>query len=100
VMGVPFIRFNDFVGRIGYLKELEEVYQLGFGFKTNETEQMYRTVEELLNMKNRKQLFSERWSKMLSEKIDYAAFLTWFVESYPNSAETMRKNPDYQYNFR
>ena len=31
VLGVPFVRFNDFVGRIGYLRELEDVYQLGFG---------------------------------------------------------------------
>ena len=23
VLGVPFVRFNDFVGRIGYLRELE-----------------------------------------------------------------------------
>ena len=31
VLGVPFVRFNDFVGRIGYLRELEDVYRLGFG---------------------------------------------------------------------
>lgn len=31
VLGVPFVRFNDFVGRIGYLRELEDVYQLGYG---------------------------------------------------------------------
>ena len=31
VLGVPFVRFNDFVGRIGYLRELEDVYQLGSG---------------------------------------------------------------------
>ena len=31
VIGVPFVRFNDFVGRIGYLRELEDTYHLGFG---------------------------------------------------------------------
>ena len=31
VLGVPFVRFNDFVGRIGSLRELEDVYRLGFG---------------------------------------------------------------------
>ena len=31
VLGVPFVRFNDFVGRIGYLRELEDIYHLGFG---------------------------------------------------------------------
>ena len=31
VLGVPFVRFNDFVGRIGYLRELEDTYELGYG---------------------------------------------------------------------
>lgn len=31
VLGVPFVRFNDFVGRIGSLRELEDVYELGYG---------------------------------------------------------------------
>ena len=31
VLGVPFVRFNDFVGRIGYLRELEDKYELGYG---------------------------------------------------------------------
>ena len=33
VLGVPFIRFNDFVGKIGYLRDLEDNYKLGFGIK-------------------------------------------------------------------
>lgn len=31
VLGVPFVRFNDFVGSIGYLRELEDKYELGYG---------------------------------------------------------------------
>lgn len=100
VLGVPFIRFNDFVGRIGYLRELEEVYELGYGVKTNEVDRLYKVVSDLINMKNRKEIFSERRQKMLSEKIDYAQFLTWFIENYPESVRIMKENPDYQYNFR
>ena len=100
VLGVPFVRFNDFVGRIGYLRELEEVYNLGFGIKTNEVEKLYSVVNELITMSNRKEIFQQRRQKMLSEKIDYAKFLTWFVATYPQSEQIMRKNPDYQYNFR
>lgn len=101
VLGVPFVRFNDFVGRIGYLKELENKYQLGYGIKTNEVESLYKVVSELLNMKeDRKSIFQQRRQKMLSEKIDYAKFLTWFVVNYPQSKIIMKQNPDYQYNFR
>ncbi len=103
VLGVPFVRFNDFVGRIGYLRELEEVYHLGFGIKASEQgaeEKMYATVRELLAMPNREEVWQARRQKMLSEKIDYAQFLTWFIENYPESRKVMKENPDYQFRFR
>lgn len=100
VLGVPFVRFNDFVGRIGYLRELEDVYQLGFGIKTNEVDRLYQVVESLVAMPNRKEVYQQRRQKMLSEKIDYAQFLTWFIENYPESKRIMKENPDYQYKFR
>ena len=100
VLGVPFVRFNDFVGRIGYLRELEDVYQLGYGIKTNELPKLYSVVESLISMPNRNEIYAQRRAKMLSEKIDYAQFLTWFIENYPNSAKIMRENPEYQQRFR
>lgn len=100
VLGIPFIRFNDFVGRISYLDEFENKYQLGYGFKTNNIDKFFKKVEELLEMTNRKEIFQERRKKMLSEKIDYAAFLTWFIENYPESVKIMKENSDYQYNFK
>jgi predicted glycosyltransferase len=100
VLGVPFVRFNDFVGRIGYLRELEDVYKLGYGIKTNEVEKLYKTVSDLIKMQDRAEVFAQRRQKMLSEKIDYAQFLTWFIENYPQSAQIMRENPDYQYKFK
>lgn len=100
VLGTPFIRFNDFVGRIGYLTELEDKYELGFGIKPSEVDKLYSKLDELLSMTSLKDVFSSRRNKMLSEKIDYAQFLTWFIENYPNSKQIMKDNPDYQYNFR
>ena len=103
VLGVPFVRFNDFVGRIGYLNELEDVYHLGYGIKASESgsaEKMYNTVEKILTMPNRKQEWLSLSQKMLSEKIDYAQFLTWFIENYPDSERIMKENPDYQWRFK
>ena len=82
VLGVPFIRFNDFVGRIGYLDELENYYNLGFGIKPDDEEKLYETVSELLSMPDRKGIFQERRMRMLSEKINFADFLTDFIENY------------------
>ena len=97
VLGIPFIRFNDFVGRISYLDELENKYQLGFGIKTNEVQQLYAKVRELINLPDCAQVFQIRRQKMLAEKIDYAAFLTWFIEDYPSSVSIMKQNPNYQF---
>jgi len=100
VLGVPFVRFNDFVGRIGYLEELENHYNLGFGIRTKDVEKLYSVVNELVTMRNRKEIFQKRRQTMLNEKIDYAKFLTWFIENYPASKKIMLQNSDFQYNFR
>ena len=40
VLGTPSIRFNDFVGKLGYLEELELEYGLTFGIKTSDPEKL------------------------------------------------------------
>lgn len=100
VLGVPFVRFNDFVGRLAYLNELENKYHLGFGHKTNDPEGMYKSIKTLIEIPNRREIFTQRRRVMLDEKIDYAKFQTWFIENYPESAKIMKKTPDYQYRFR
>ena len=111
VLGVPFVRFNDFVGRIGYLRELEDTYELGYGIhasvlpadspirrndgspQPSGVEELYKRVETLVSMPSaeRKATFAARREKMLSDKIDCAKFLTWFIENYPASAEETKK---------
>ncbi len=111
VLGVPFVRFNDFVGRIGYLRELEDVYKLGYGIhatplaadspirrndgsaQPSGVEALYERVEQLVVMlaEERRTTFLARREKMLSEKIDCAKFLTWFIENYPKSVEETKK---------
>ena len=93
---MPFVRFNDFVGRIGYLRELEETYHLGFGIKASaegSVDTLCKRVEEIVQMKpaERKQVYQSRRTTMLSDKIDCAKFLTWFIENYPWSVEDTRK---------
>lgn len=100
VLGTPFVRFNDFVGRLAYLNELENDYHLGFGHKTNDVEGLFASIQKWLDTPDRKAICAERCQKMLSEKIDYAKFLTWFIENYPESAKIMKQNPDYQLKFK
>ena len=122
VLGTPFVRFNDFVGRIGYLRELEDTYELGYGIhasvlpadspicradgtaQPSGVEQLYATVKRLVAMPevvdSRKSnaespsVFASRREKMLRDKIDYAKFLTWFIENYPASAKDTKDNQE------
>ena len=110
VLGVPFVRFNDFVGRIGYLRELEDKYELGYGIhasvlpadspirrndgspQPSGVEELYKRVEALVSMPSdqRRKVWAARRNQMLSDKIDCAKFLTWFIENYPASAQETR----------
>ena len=106
VLGVPFVRFNDFVGRIGYLRELEDKYELGYGIKASapgSVDQLCSRVEELVSMPSaeRKATFAARRQQMLEDKIDCAKFLTWFIENYPTSAsEVKNATPDFWTQFK
>ena len=121
VLGVPFVRFNDFVGRIGYLRELEDKYELGYGIhasvlpadspirrtdgsvQPSGVEELYKRVEELVAMPSdqRRKLWAERQTQMLSDKVDCAQFLTWFIENYPSSAQEVKNaTPDFWSKFK
>ena len=100
VLGTPSIRFNDFVGKIGYLEELEKKYDLTIGIKTNEKEKLLNTIKKIINTENIKDNWAIKRDKMLAEKIDAAKFFTWFVENYPQSAKIMKENPEYQNKFK
>jgi predicted glycosyltransferase len=100
VLGTPFIRINDFVGRLGYLDELENKYKLGYGIKPDKIGHLIPLVESLLSNKNLKNEWKKKQNEMLKDKIDVTNFLMWFVENYPESINIMKANPDYQYNFK
>lgn len=100
MLGTPSIRFNSFAGKIGVLEELEHVYHLTYGINAAEPEKLYEKINELLAIDNLEEEFQARRQKMLKDKIDLTAFFAWFVENYPESKTIMKKNPDYQYNFK
>jgi len=99
VLGTPFIRFNDFVGRISYLDELENKYSLGVGIRPKNDNLLFTTLQEFINTPNLEQVYLERRKQMLSDKIDLSRFIIWLINNYPKSIEIHQANPDYQYNF-
>lgn len=103
VLGTPSIRCNTFVGRIHYLEEEEHRYGLTYGFRPEASEAMFSRVEELLAMGTAelKKEWEKRRAVLLGEKIDYTAFLVWFVENYPQSVEeTKNANEEFWKRFK
>lgn len=83
VLGTPALRFNDFVGRLGYLEELEHVYGLTYGIRTHEPEKLFERIDALLAMPDLKRVWQGRRDDMLSQTVDVAAFFCAFFESFP-----------------
>lgn len=100
MLGTPSLRFNDFAGKIGVLEELEHRYGLTCGIPSSQPQQLYDKVNELLSMSNLREVFQKRRQKMLKEKIDVTAFITWFIDNYPESCKIMKGNPSYQLRFK
>ena len=100
VLGTPAIYLDD-VGR-GYTDEQEKKFGLVFNYTASvaDQEKSIQKGIEILKRPDLKNCWRKKSEKMIADKIDVTAFLVWFVENYPESAEVMKKNPRYQYQFR
>lgn len=94
VLGTPSVRFNDFVGKLGYLEELEHTYGLTYGIPTNQPQQLIAKIKELAATPDLKKQWSEKRASMLAKTMNPTAFFTWFLEHYPESASEIAKQPD------
>ena len=100
MLGVPNIRYNSFVGKIGVLNELESIYQLSIGLSSESPQTLISTIVSLLSQKNLKEVYAERRKKMLEDKIDVTAFWHWFLTNFPDSKRIFKENPDIQNKFK
>ncbi len=67
VLGTPSIRFNDFVGKLGYLEELERRFGLTRGISTDQPERLLSTIDELLSTDDLKESWEKKRQIMLAE---------------------------------
>jgi len=99
-LGTPAIRSNTFVGPndMSNFIELEQKYGLIFNYK--EPKEVIEKALELIQQPSLKREWARKREKMLKDKIDVTAFMTWFIENYPESFKVMKENPDYQRRFK
>ena len=98
-LGTPAI-YLDNEGR-GYTDDLEKRYNLVFNYKES-LEDQERSIEKGIQILQAS--YTEEWKirkqALLGDSIDVNAFMTWFIEQYPESHNIMLQNPGYQDRFK
>lgn len=82
VLGTPSIRYNDFVGQLGYLEELESSYNLTLGVRTGDTKRLLQVVQAIASNPEARTSWRLRADAMINEKIDVAEWLAGFIEGF------------------
>ena len=95
VLGTPSIYVNSIEACNNSDQE-----KYGLVYNYNGEGSIIERVKQILNIPNLKGEWQRRRMRMLEDKINVTAFMVWFVENYPESVEIMKKNPEYQYNFK
>ena len=92
VLGTPAIYVNT--QRLGYLDEEEERYGLVFNFSDPKTaqEQAIKKAIELLDDKELKNKWKKKRERLLKEKIDVTAWMTDFIEKFPENFRNQKEN--------
>ncbi|MEI6105082.1 MAG: DUF354 domain-containing protein [Methanothrix sp.] len=99
-LGTPAVRCNSFVGQndMSNFIELEKIYGLIFNY--NLPENAIEKSIELIQQQDLKEKWINKKEKLYKEKINVTAFLTWFIENYPESLRMTKENPSFQERFR
>lgn len=91
VLGTPAIYINP--QEAGTISEQAE-YSLIFQFKNYQSS--IEKINEIISMRNSREIFHARRNALIKDKIDLTGFLMWFVANWPESFKIMKSNPDYQ----
>ncbi|HRH65903.1 MAG TPA: DUF354 domain-containing protein [Bacteroidia bacterium] len=91
VLGTPALRYNDWVGKLGYLEDLEHKYALTVGVPAGEEELLMTALESLLSIPDLPEEFQRRRKIMLNEKADFSKCISWILECDPLDIESIRK---------
>ena len=82
VLGTPAIRFNDFVGELSYLEELEHRYGLTRGFRTHNLERFLQQISHWIDKSDLQEELKTGRDKLIKDCGDVAytwvdQFLQW-----------------------
>lgn len=88
LLGTPNIRFNNFVGKLSVLNDLEQKYNITSGILPSDTVGLFKKIDQILNDPQAKDNYKLLKNKMISGKINVTDFFIWLIENYPSSIES------------
>jgi predicted glycosyltransferase len=94
-LGVPTIYINP--QQTCNNKELEEN---GCVFTFKNGHGILEKANEIINDMTLKNHVEVNSTNLVREKINLTSFMVWFIENFPQSFKVMKKNPEYQNNFK
>ncbi|MBP6870625.1 MAG: DUF354 domain-containing protein [Bacteroidales bacterium] len=94
VLGIPSVYISSI--RISYT---EDQQKYGTVYNFSRLDDALETINLLLDSPEAREKVKHGRTHLLVDKIDVTAFFTWFIENYPESAEIMKQNPDFQNHF-
>lgn len=97
ILGTPTVVCNSKLNRCGNFVELNK-YGLIFSYEN--AGQAVEKAIELANAKDLKKIWKVKREALLKDHIDFASFMSWFIEKYPYSHEKIKETPECQYMFR
>lgn len=89
VLGVPWIWIAG-KERRGYLEDQEEKYALGYSIR-NPDRALKKAREWLKESEKIKTTWKNKRKRLLEEKIDVTAFMSWFFQNWPDSFKECKK---------
>jgi predicted glycosyltransferase len=92
VLGTPSIFVSSLAGRFGNFVELEETYDLLYSFKDGNAA-LAKAIEILKNNKSKENWMVKR-DRMLKDKTDVTAFITWLITNYPESLGQLKNRAE------
>lgn len=81
VLGTPSLRVSSWTGRLAYLTELQQRYELTFAYHPKQAAELLAHVERWLNEPSLRATLAPRHQQLLADKVDTAQWFIDFLES-------------------
>jgi predicted glycosyltransferase len=80
VLGIPSLRCNTFVGKTPVVDDLENRYELTYGFLPHQGSALLSKMETLIRDNEVKEKWAKKRSRLLAESIDLTSYMVGLVE--------------------